>query len=64
MLYNAYDKISAGDAKNIIDSINWYLAEGNTITSGMLEMAEGIMALAFPVIKSEDGTFLWKRKNS
>lgn len=64
MLYDAYDKISAGDAKNIIDSINWYLTEGNAITSGMLKMAEGIIALGFSVMKSEDGTFLWKRKSS
>lgn len=62
MLYTAYGKISAGDAKNIIDSINLYLAEGNMITPGMLEMVDGIITLDFPVTKSEDGTFLWKRK--
>lgn len=62
MLYDAYEKISAGDAKNIIDSINWYLAEGNMITPGMLKMVEGIIDLGFPVMKAEDGIFVWKRR--
>ncbi len=62
MLYGDYEKISAIDAKNIIDSINWYLSEGNRITPGMLKMAEGIIDLGFPVMKSEDGIFLWKRR--
>lgn len=62
MLYDAYEKISAGDAKNIIDSINWYLAEGNVITPGMLKMVEGIIDLGFPVMKAEDGIFVWKRR--
>ena len=62
MLYDAYEKISAGDAKNIIDSINWYLAEGNMITPGMLKMVEGIIDLGFPVMKAEDGIFVWKSR--
>ena len=62
MLYDAYEKISEGDAKNIIDSINWYLAEGNMITPGMLKMVEGIIDLGFPVMKAEDGIFVWKRR--
>ena len=62
MLYDAYEKVSAGDAKNIIDSINWYLAEGNMITLGMLKMVEGIIDLGFPVMKAEDGIFVWKRR--
>ena len=62
MLYDAYEKISAGDAKNIIDSINWYLAEGNMITPGMLKMVEGIIDLGFLVMRAEDGIFVWKRR--
>lgn len=62
MMFNSDEKLTAGDAHRIIDSINWYLNEGNEITSGMDEMTAGIIALGFPVEKSEDGIFIWKRK--
>ena len=44
--------------------MNWYVAAGNSITAGMSEMADKIIALGFPIEKQDDGTFFWKRKNS
>lgn len=32
------------------------------ITPGMLKMVEGIIDLGFPVMKAEDGIFVWKRR--
>ena len=63
MMLDSHDKITAGDAHSIIESINWYVAAGNSITTGMNEMVEKITALGFPVEKQEDGMFFWKRKN-
>lgn len=62
MIFNSYEKLTAGNAHSIIESINWYVTAGNSITTGMNEMADKIIALGFPVEKQEDGTFLWKKK--
>ena len=61
---DSHDKLTADDAHRIIENINWYVAAGNSITAGMSEMADKIIALGFPIEKQDDGTFFWKRKNS
>lgn len=64
ILYDAYEKISSEDSKNIIYSINWYLVEENMITLGMIKMVEEIIDLGFPVMKAEDVIFVWKHRSS
>lgn len=62
MMFNSHKKLTTGDAHSIIESINWYIVAGNSITIGMNEMVNEIIALGFPVEKQEDGTFFWKKK--
>lgn len=62
MMMDSHDKLTADDAHRIIENINWYVAAGNSITAGMSEMADKIIALGFPIEKQDDGTFFGNEK--
>lgn len=63
MLFDSFDKLPAHESKRIVDMINYYLLQGNTITEGMNKLINGIIEQGYLVLKNDDGLYVWKKKS-
>lgn len=63
MLFNSFDILPAYESKRIVDTLNYYLLQGNTITEGMAKLINGIIEQGYPVLKSDDGLYVWEKKS-
>ena len=62
MLFDSFDKLPAGKAKYIMDTLNHCLLQGNALTEGMTRLVNGIIEQGYPILKSDDGLYVWERK--
>lgn len=63
MLFNSFDILPAYESKRIVDTLNYYLLQGNTITEGMSKLINGIIEQGYPILKSDDGLYVWEKKS-
>ena len=63
MLFNSFDILPAYESKRIVDELNYYLLQGNTITEGMAKLINGIIEQGYLVLKNDDGLYVWEKKS-
>lgn len=63
MLFDSSNTLSPYESKHIVDTLNYYLSQGNTITEGMAKLINGIIEQGYPVLKNDDGLYMWEKKS-
>lgn len=62
MLFDSFDKLPVHELKRIIDTLNYYLLQGNTITEGMTNLINEIIEQGYTVLKNNDGFYVWEKR--
>lgn len=57
MLLGAYAKLPIHEMKSVLDAINTYVIEGNSVTTGMVAIIERIKAQGYDIVSNDDGTY-------
>ena len=61
LLYDAYKELPDFESKYIVDMINDYIVNGNTITEGMLRLIDGLRNQGYLIEETEEGLFQWNK---